>query len=373
MGFRRTLPGVVALAGGAVVARAAGRVVGVDPLLAGVALGALLVNAAGVPAWLRPGVGTHDLWLGAGIVLMGASVTLDAVADAGGVVLAVVVVVTTTTVLTVELLSRALGLGDRLGSLLAAGAGICGVSAVVAVAGAVRARETQVAYAAATVLLFDAVTLVVYPIVGDALGLSGTAFGVWAGASMFSTGPVVAAGFAHSDVAGRWATVTKLSRNALIGVVVLGYGSYYARADGPERGVAGAAAADATVTGGAEPSNDESGVDTVGASDTATPDDATVGGGALVSSLRTVWTEFPKFVVGFLAMVALAGAGLFSPAQVATLERAYSWLFLLAFVGLGTEIQVGELRETGVRPALVVLAALLVAAALSLAAVTVLV
>jgi len=321
---RSLLAGVGALGVGALLARAVDGVVGVDPLLVGIAVGVALVNGPGVPAGLRPGVGTHKLWLGAGIVVMGATLSVDALLAAGGVVLVVVAVVTTTTVVTVEALARlALDRGDRLGSLLAAGAGICGVSAVVAVGAAVRAREAQIAYAAATVLLFDAVTIVVYPVVGDALGLSGTAFGVWAGASMFSTGPVVAVGVAHSDVAGRWATVTKLSRNALIGAVVLGYASYYARVDG-----------------------------------SGSP------------SVRALWTSFPKFVVGFLGMALLASVVGFSPAQRASLEHAYSWLFLLAFVGLGTEIQLDELRETGVRPALVVLAALLVAAALALAAVT---
>ncbi|SDQ38075.1 YeiH family protein [Natronobacterium texcoconense] len=326
MSVRRLLPGLVALCLGAVLARAVGLAVGVNHLLVAIALGFVLANAVGVPDRLAPGVGTHKLWLGAGIVLMGASLTLETVLEVGGRVLLVLLVVTTSTLLFVEVLSRNVaGLGDRLGSLLAAGASICGVSAVVAVAGAIRAREDQIAYAAATVLLFDAVTLVVYPIVGDLLGLSSTVFGVWAGVSMFSTGPVVAVGFAHSDAAGQWATMTKLARNALIGVVVLAYASYYAR-----------------------------GTD----------------GGRL--SVRTLWDEFPKFVLGFLVLVALSSLGAFSPAQQASIENAYSWLFLLAFVGLGMEIRLAQLRSTGLAPAAVVLAALIVASTLSLVALTVL-
>ena len=58
------------------------------------------------------------------------------------------------------------GLRERLGSLLAAGTGICGVSAVVAVAKSIDADEESITYAAGTVLLFDAVTLVVYPAIG---------------------------------------------------------------------------------------------------------------------------------------------------------------------------------------------------------------
>jgi len=320
MTVRRLLPGVLALCLGAILARALAVSLGFNHLLAAIALGVVATNAVGIPDRLEPGIATHKLWLGAGIVLMGASISLETVLEVGGVILLVMVGVTATTLLAVELLARnVFGLADRMGSLLAAGASICGVSAVVAVAGAVRAREEQIAYAAATVLLFDAITIVVFPIVGDVLNLSGIVFGTWAGITMFSTGPVVAVGFAHSEVAGQWATMTKLSRNSLIGVVVLAYASYYAR-----------------TTGGSRP------------------------------SLRTLWDEFPKFVLGFLALAAVASAGVLSSAQLTSIENAYNWLFVLAFVGLGTEIRLDDLRNTGATPAIVVLVVLAGSSVLSL-------
>ena len=322
----RLLPGLVVLCVGALLARALALAVGVNHLLVAIALGFLLANVVGVPGRFQPGISTHKLWLATGIVLMGASLTLETVLEIGALVLLVVVVVAAATVVLVEVLSRAVfGLADRQGSLLAAGAGICGVSAVVAVAGAIRAREEQIAYAAATVLLFDAITIVVFPIVGDVLGLSGVVFGIWAGVSMFSTGPVVAVGFAHSEVAGQWATMTKLARNALIGLVVLAYASYYARSGGGEN-----------------------------------------------PSIRTLWEEFPKFVVGFLALMVVASTGVLSTTHQASIENAYNWLFVLAFVGLGTEIRLASLRRTGLMPAVVVLIALILVSAFSLALLTVL-
>ncbi|WP_255191403.1 YeiH family protein [Natronobeatus ordinarius] len=322
------LPGLALLVAGAIVARTLAPIVGVHHLLLAIAIGFVVANASGVPAVAASGVDTHSRWLAAGIVLMGASVTLETLLEAGGVVLAVVLGVCGFTLLVVEGLARnVFGLNDRLGSLLAAGASICGVSAVVAVAGAVDARQEQIAYAAATVLLFDAITIVVFPIVGDLLGLSGMVFGIWAGVSMFSTGPVVAVGFAHSEVAGQWATVTKLARNALIGVVVVGYATYYARTNAAGQGP---------------------------------------------PSIRTLWEGFPTFVLGFLVFVLAASVGVFSPAQHAAIERAYDWLFLLAFVGLGTEIRLAALRRTGLTPALVVLLALALVSTLSLAVLTVL-
>lgn len=317
----RALPGFLALCVGAILARGLSLVVGSNELLLAIGLGALVTNAVGVPRRLEPGVATHSLWLAAGIVLLGASLTIESVLETGSTVLVLMLGTVFVSLLTVEAIARNVaGLTGKFSSLLAAGAGICGVSAVVAVGGAVRARETQIAYAAGVVLLVDAITIVVYPTVGSLLELPANVFGVWAGVSMLSTGPVVAVGFAHSEVAGQWATMTKLARNALIGIVALGYAGYYTRQD-----------SDASV------------------------------------SLRLLWANFPKFVLGFLAFAVIASAGVFSPTQQVSLENAVDWLFLLAFVGLGTEIRLDELRRTGITPALVVIGTVSIVSVLSLA------
>lgn len=70
--------------------------------------------------------------------------------------------------------------------------------------------------------------------------------------------------------------------------------------------------------------------------------------------LSELWDRFPKFVIGFAVMVTLASAGLLIAAQRQSLENAYNWLFLLAFVGLGTELRLEKIRRVGVGPVLVV-------------------
>jgi len=318
------LLGIGILVAGAVAARlGASRLPAVDELLLAIVVGVALTNTVGIPDRYDRGVGTHKVWLGAGIVLMGASLTPETILRSGVLLVLVVVGVACFTLLFVEALARfPFDVAERLASLLAAGASICGVSAVVAVGGSIDAREEQLAYAAATVLLFDAVTLVVYPILGEFFDISARVFGIWAGLSMFSTGPVVAVGFAHSDVAGQWATVTKLTRNALIGVVAVGYAVYYAR-----RRL-----------------------------------DADAGN----VRARELWDRFPKFVAGFVLLAVVSAAGFLSPGQVQSIEDAYGWLFLLAFVGLGTELELRKLRCAGVRPVLVVFVAFVTTSVASL-------
>jgi uncharacterized integral membrane protein (TIGR00698 family) len=294
-----------------------------NALIVAVLLGFALANTGRVPDWAGPGIDLYKLLLEAGIVVMGARVMLDQVLASGVRLVLVVIFFLTFAIALAELFSQHFfDLESRLGSLLAAGSGVCGVSAVVAVAGGVKAGEEQIAYAVATILLFDAITLFAYPVVGGMLALPDQVYGVWAGVSMFSTGPVAAAGFAFSEAAGQWATLTKLTRNVFIGFVAVSYSLLYAR-----RG--------ASAVRGAE-------------------------------AIRVLWETFPKFVFGFVLMMAVANAGMLTTKQITSLKHAYSWLFTFAFVGLGMNVRLDEMRETGVRPVLVVLATFITTSVVSL-------
>ncbi|WP_266079580.1 YeiH family protein [Haladaptatus caseinilyticus] len=325
------LSGILLLAGIGLLGRGIATIIpSIDYLIATILVGVLVGNTAGGLGWAKAGIETHKLWLEAGIVVMGASVAFDRVVGAGPTILALIVGTVAVAILSVELLSRrCFGITQKTGSLLAAGSSICGVSAVVAVAGSIDADERQIAYAAGTVLLFDTLTLLVYPAVGHALGLSDRVFGVWAGLTMFSTGPVTAVGFAFSETAGEWAVLVKLARNALIGLAATGYALYYLRRPGDGR----------------RPGKEKT---------------------------SHLWRTFPKFVFGFLFLMILASVGVISADQVTSLEHASNWLFMLAFAGLGLELRLDDLRSTGFEPVAVVLVSFIVVSTTVLGILTVL-
>jgi len=320
---RSYAPGLALLAAGALFAHLlAGAVAGLQPLVVAVAVGVVVSNTLGTPEPAEPGVGVDKLFLETGIVLLGAAVVVEEFLAAGPTVLGLVVVAVGGGLLLAELIARVLfRLEGTTPSLLAAGASICGVSAVVAIGRVLDARGAAITFAAATVLLFDAVTLVAFPLAGEWLGLTSRQFGVWAGVSMFSTGPVAAAGFAHSPEAGQWATVTKLARNSLLGGVAIAYSLAYTARSATEPGV------------------------------------------------RRLWAEFPKFLLGFLVVAAVANSGLLSPAALDSIGRVSDALFTLAFVGLGLSIRLREMREVGGAAVGAVLVHLLVVSALALTAV----
>jgi len=307
-GVARYIPGLSLLVALGILARQVTEVLPViNHLIFAVIIGMVITNLVGIPPWASEGVNQHKLLLETGIVLMGARLTLDAVIQTGPKILLLIIIGVGFTLLLVEALSRKLfGLPPKIGSLMASGAGICGVSAIVAVAGGIDAKEDQIAYAVAAVLVFDAVTLFTFPLVGNLLNLPDIVFGIWAGISMFSTGPVTAAGFAYSDTAGQWAALTKLTRNILISAVVLGYSVYYARNQSSTSSV--------------------------------------------VLNPRLFWDNFPKFIIGFVAVMLIANLGFLSPDQLTSLKNGYNWLFLFAFVGLGMNITLSDMQRTGIRP-----------------------
>ncbi|WP_254864714.1 YeiH family protein [Halovivax gelatinilyticus] len=324
--IRRSLsafaPGLALLGAIAVVASALASLVGVTPILLSILLGLVLGNTVSLSPAYRPGIETHTRWLEAGIVLLGATIAVDQIAASGVALLALIVGVVCCSILLVEVLTRVVfGLKGELPSLLAAGMSVCGVSAVVAVAGAIRADERTIAYVVTGIVLFDTITLFAYPVVGTLLGLPDRVFGIWAGVSMLSTGPATAAGFTYSTEAGEWATLTKLTRNALIGFVALAYAMVYAR--------------EATSA-------------------------------SRVSHLRTLWETLPTFVVGFTVLLVLSAMGLFSDRQVEILETTYTWLFVVAFAGLGLSIRARQLRTVGVTPIAIMAVGLATISALSL-------
>ncbi|MFC6976753.1 YeiH family protein [Halomicroarcula sp. GCM10025709] len=318
---RRLVPGLLVLVVLATIARVVGGATPLSPLVVAIASGAAVAALVGVPEWAEAGIDRHKLLLETGIVLLGAQLTVGQLVGTGPQVVGLAMGVVVLGVVFVELVGKQAGIESRTRSLLAAGASVCGVSAVLAVAGSIDGDEADISYAAGTVLLFDAITLVVFPIVGSALGLPDRTFGVWAGLSLFSTGPTAAVGFAVSETAGQWATITKLVRNTFIGVLAVGYAVYYT--SGGER-------TDAT----------------------------------------EIWYRFPKFLVGFLLVAVIVNLGLVDAGTQATLGTVGDWLFALAFVGLGFELNPRKLRATGLKPILVVLAQFLTVSLLALGAVT---
>lgn len=156
-----------------------------------------------------------------GIVLLGLGLSLPAVLKAGVSSLLIIVICVASALLVTALLGRALGVKERLATLIAVGTGICGATAIVAAAPAIEADEDEVCYSIAVITVFGVLAIFLYPLIGRLLALTDSQFGTWTGIAVHETAQVVAAGFAFSDAAGKVATVVKLTRTTLLAPLVL--------------------------------------------------------------------------------------------------------------------------------------------------------
>ena len=159
------------------------------------------------------------------IILLGLSLNISTILYVGKLSLTVMVFTLITCFGGGYFIGKALGLNWKLSNLISAGTGICGGSAIAAIAPTIEAEDNDVAYAMSATFLFDMAMIVLFPIMGRALGMSDEAFGIWAGTAVNDTSSVVATGYAFSEGAGDFATMVKLTRTLAIIPTVITFSS----------------------------------------------------------------------------------------------------------------------------------------------------
>lgn len=280
----------------------------VEYVLWAIGIGLVISNVFGVADVFKPGIATYEFWLKSGIVLLGSRFILADVFKLGAVSLVLVLIELGLSIALMTLLGRVFKLSPKLTTLLAVGSSICGVSAIIATKGAIDADDEDASFAIAAILALGALALFTFPPIGHALGMSDRVYGLWAGTGVDNTAEAVAAGALYSDAAAKIAVLAKTTRNALIGFVVLAYALYWAAREG--RSLKG-------------------------------------------NKVAFLWHKFPKFVLGFLLVSALASMNFFTRDQLSSIANLSKWAFLLTFAGVGLKISVREMKKQGLRPFLV--------------------
>jgi len=271
------------------------------------------------------------------IILLGLSLNLSTILHVGKMSLTVMVFTLLTCFGGGYFIGRALGLNWKLSNLISAGTGICGGSAIAALASTIDADDNDVAYAMSATFLFDMAMIVLFPMMGRALGMSDAAFGIWAGTAVNDTSSVVAAGYAFSEGAGDYATMVKLTRTLAIIPTVITFAFVQLNIRRKE--------ALANQREDAE-----------------------------LKAEFSIAKIFPWFILGFLAMSAVASI-LPIPAEVVSATKQISkFLMVCALAAIGLNTSFASMRKAGIRPmvhgfiisALVVIVALLVEMAIGL-------
>ena len=96
--------------------------------------------------------------------------------------------------------------------LISAGTAICGGSAIAAISPVIKAEEKQISVALGTIFILNSLALVLFPMIGHALNLSETQFGLWCAIAIHDTSSVVGAASKFGAHALEVATTVKLAR-----------------------------------------------------------------------------------------------------------------------------------------------------------------
>lgn len=248
------------------------------------------------------------------IILLGASMSIPVILKVGAQSLEVMCFTLLTCFGGGYFIGKALGLNWKLSNLISAGTGICGGSAIAAIAPVIDAEDSDIAYAMSATFLFDMAMIVLFPIMGHALGLSDNAYGLWAGTAVNDTSSVVAAGYAFSEAAGDFATMVKLTRTLAIIPTVVVFALIQVSLKRKEALAAGRSS------------------------------DAK----ANISFVKL----FPWFILGFLAMAVVKSVGFIPDSVSAVLKDVSKFLMVAALAAIGLSTSFRDMAKSGIRPML---------------------
>jgi uncharacterized integral membrane protein (TIGR00698 family) len=189
----------------------------IGSLLFAIMIGAILQNTTNLPEAFNPGIDfTLKILLKVAIVFLGVGLSLYDILHIGQKALWVIFFSVSIGITVTYFVGKWLRIDKRLSLLIGIGTSICGATAISAVKGIVGAKEDETAYALSTIVFFNLIAFVTYPIIGHLLHLSDLSFGIWAGTAVHDTSSAVAVGYAFGDEAGEVATTVKLARTLFL-------------------------------------------------------------------------------------------------------------------------------------------------------------
>ena len=298
----------------------------IDAIVLAILIGAAIRSVWTPPAALRPGVEfSARTLLEIAVVLLGASVSAATVMAIGPGLLAGTAVVVVLALIVSYGIGRLLRLPHKMAVLIACGNAICGNSAIAAVAPVIDADAEDVSAAIAFTAVLGVGVVVLLPLLGAALQMTGVRYGVLAGLTVYAVPQVLAATMPVGAVATQAGTLIKLVRVLMLGPVCLAL---------------------AILTALRRRENE--------------PVTMSPGRGVALHQL------VPWFIIGFLLMMVARSLALIPAGALPIMADAAKALTVLSMAALGLSTDVRAVARSGVRIASVVVLSLLALAGLAL-------
>lgn len=284
----------------------------------GILIGIIVGNVLKLPSVTKSGIAfSSKKILQFSIIVLGGSLSLWQIWDTGRDSLGVMLITLSVALLGAWFIGTRMGISLNMKSLIGVGTGICGGSAIAAIAPIVRADDDEIAFSISTVFLFNVIAVLIFPLIGHILNLQDYGFGLWAGTAINDTSSVVAASYSYSQAAGDFAVITKLARTTMIIPISLIFALLVMRKSGEGK-----------------------------------------------YSIKKI---FPWFILGFLAMAAINTLGIFGGVFPAIAGPSGKYLIVVALAGVGLGANFSNILKTGFRPILLGLMVWVLVASTSLA------
>lgn len=275
-----------------------------EAVIFSLAIGLFIGNFFTLPEWFRS-VLSAEMFVKIGLVLLGTGVIFGDILKAGSLGLVQALVVVLAVWYFAFWICKKLKLDEELSMMISSAVSICGVSAAIATAGAIKGDPKKLSYVISLVLVTAIPMMIFMPYLANAMHLPEEVAGAWLGGTIDTTGAVVAAGTLVGETALKYSTIVKFSQNVLLGLAAFVISLYWAYTQ-------------------KAPSGTEN----------------------VKPSVSLLWDRFPKFVLGFIA-ASLLFSFVLSPDLIAPskdgLKSIQTLWFVLAFTSIGLETKFSDL------------------------------
>ncbi|HZY81355.1 MAG TPA: putative sulfate exporter family transporter [Cyclobacteriaceae bacterium] len=284
---------------------------GLEAVIFSLSLGLLVGNLFNLPQWFRSALNA-ELFVKIGLVLLGCGVIFGDIVKAGGLGLLQALIVVLSVWYFAFWICKKFKLDEELTMMISSAVSICGVSAAIATAGAIKGDPKKLSYVISLVLITAMPMMIGMPYIARFFGWSQEVTGAWLGGTIDTTGAVVASGTLVGETALQISTIVKLSQNVLLGLAAFAISIYWTY------------------------SSEKPGKDVE------------------KPTLGLIWERFPKFVLGFVA-TSLFFSFLISPEKVKAVKDSIKSIqtlwFVLAFTSIGLETRFKDIfNSEGQKP-----------------------
>ena len=273
-----------------------------EAVIFSLAVGLLIGNTVSLPEWFKTAL-SAEMFVKIGLVILGTGVLFTDIIQAGSLGLIQALAVVVSVWYFAFWICKKLKLDEELSMMISSAVSICGVSAAIATAGAIKGDSKKLSYVISLVLVTAIPMMIFMPYIANAMSLPEEVTGAWLGGTIDTTGAVVAAGTLVGETALKYSTIVKFSQNVLLGLAAFAISIYWA------------------YSSGASAKQER-------------------------PSLGVLWERFPKFVLGFV-IASLAFSFLISPEIIKpakdSLKSIQTLWFVLAFTSIGLETRFSDL------------------------------